>query len=348
MKRKTLWLLNNLVAAAAVLAAPNSQAWHICGTVLCPNGTPYPGAVISVCGTSCCTCGTFSTTGTVDTNGNYYIPLPDCNGSYTACLNISTLPAGATLESPDCVSFSLTSSQDIVSNDWVVCSSICQTPPPPPPGCTPVSSCIRANFNGTPVAENDFIWFNSVVKVQGHNIPGTLTFDSSTISFVVDGTPVTVDVPPATIQFSTSATTASTTFQGGAWLTIVPASYNGNIFLSGVSYQLPFNLPGGVQNVDWCGDFSANTPSVQIQWQWASAAYSYPCAASPSGYNGIEVKPIDGPQQNPYNNGDHAGTPEYSGNTCVIGGAMGGGGSNWTGSYSGTVSANLCTGVPTN
>jgi hypothetical protein len=53
--------------------------------------------------------------------------------------------------------------------------------------------------------------------------------------------------------------------------------------------------------------------------------------------NGIGVKPIDGGQMNPYNNSDHAGTPENF-KSFVTGGARGGGGSNFTGSYSGTAS----------
>jgi len=43
------------------------------------------------------------------------------------------------------------------------------------------------------------------------------------------------------------------------------------------------------------------------------------------------------------NNGDHAGTPENPAyQQCVTGGATGGGGSNFTGSWSGTVSASPC------
>ena len=44
------------------------------------------------------------------------------------------------------------------------------------------------------------------------------------------------------------------------------------------------------------------------------------------------------------NNGDHAGTPEAKAfQQCVTGGARGGGGSNFTGSWSGTVSTGqLC------
>ncbi len=213
--------------------------------------------------------------------------------------------------------------------------------------CDPVTSCITANFNGTPVAANNYIWFNSVVKINGRKGgPATISFDASTISFTVNGNPVSVSVPAAIIIFDTSATSASTTFDtgSGTWVTIVPANYTGNVFLAGVSYQLPYDLPGGVKNVEWCGNFSSDTTGLSAQWQWGAAVYEYPCATSPTGYPGINVKPIDGPQLNCYNNGDHAGTPEYFGKSCVIGGARGGGGSNWTGSYSGTTSVTLCPG----
>jgi hypothetical protein len=52
-------------------------------------------------------------------------------------------------------------------------------------------------------------------------------------------------------------------------------------------------------------------------------------------YTALGVKPVDDNDASIYHNSDHAGTPEnYKQN--VIGGARGGGGSNYTGSYSGT------------
>src|SRR5204863_307298 len=64
-------------------------------------------------------------------------------------------------------------------------------------------------------------------------------------------------------------------------------------------------------------------------------------------YNAIQAKPLDGSAHNPYNNSDHAGTPE-SFKSFVVGGARGGGGSNYTGSLSGTVTVvpvQACSGV---
>ena len=54
----------------------------------------------------------------------------------------------------------------------------------------------------------------------------------------------------------------------------------------------------------------------------------------------LHVKPVDDNDASSYRNSDHAGTPEFF-EDDVIGGARGGGGSNYTGSYSGTGHADL-------
>ena len=50
---------------------------------------------------------------------------------------------------------------------------------------------------------------------------------------------------------------------------------------------------------------------------------------------GNRVKPVDDDKASQYKNADHPGTPE-SFESFVIGGARGGGGSDYPGSYSGT------------
>src|ERR1700739_4212860 len=73
-----------------------------------------------------------------------------------------------------------------------------------------------------------------------------------------------------------------------------------------------------------------------MQWQWAAASFS----SFSTDYSAIGVKPVDDNKASQYQNSDHAGTPE-SYEAYVVGGATGGGGSNYTGSYSGTVSLAL-------
>jgi hypothetical protein len=70
-----------------------------------------------------------------------------------------------------------------------------------------------------------------------------------------------------------------------------------------------------------------------LQWQWGAAVYT----SFSSDNNAVGVKPVDDNKASQYKNSDHAGTPENF-KARVTGGATGGGGANYTGSYSGTVS----------
>jgi len=207
---------------------------------------------------------------------------------------------------------------------------VCQ---PPVIACV-ASSSNASNFNGTSIPSGDYIWFNANFTAKGIPSSGaTIFFQSSTIQF---GN-ATVSVPNAQVTFSPTASCASTSFNSATntWVTIVPIAGSDEIFLSGLSYPLAAPISGGTNPVTWTGTFSTNTPGVQIQWKWGAAVYS----TFSANYNLLAVKPT---HQNAcsVNNGDHAGTPESSYQKYVIGGARGGGGSNFTGSWTGTVSAN--------
>jgi len=83
--------------------------------------------------------------------------------------------------------------------------------------------------------------------------------------------------------------------------------------------------------VKWSASFTTDTPGVTMNWQWAAAVYT----SFDTDSNNLGVKPVDDNHASVYQNSDHAGTPENF-ETFVTGGATGGGGSNFTGSYSGT------------
>lgn len=197
------------------------------------------------------------------------------------------------------------------------------------------SSSISSNFNGTPIPGGDWIWFTAVMKVQGlGSDPVTIGFMGS-IQFTVDGTTYVVPVPSAIITFSPSVTVATTTFSGGLWVTMLPLSHlAGSVMLDACAVQvsMPAGFPGGIQPVTWQGMFFCMTPGITVQWQWAAAAYT----TFNGDYTQLGVKPVDDNQASMYQNSDHAGTPEYY-RQYVTGGARGGGGSNFTGSESGTV-----------
>ena len=202
--------------------------------------------------------------------------------------------------------------------------------------CTTTPGSINSNFNSTPIAATNYIWFNSVIKVSGVNShAATISYTGGSVSFTVNGSPVNVAIPAATIMFSPSATAATTTYNAGSgtWTTVVPVNYSGNVFLSGAGCQLHTNYPGGINPVVWSGNFSSDTSGISAQWQWASAVYT----SFSSNPGSAGVKAIDDNQLNPpYLNSDLAGTPENY-KSFVIGGG-GGGGSNFTGSYSSTAS----------
>lgn len=223
----------------------------------------------------------------------------------------------------------------------------CQGPPPPPPCVATATN--SSNFNGTPVPAGSFIWFSANFKAN--NVPSngvTIDFTNGNISFTAGGTMHNLAVPNAKITFSPSASCTSTTFDTvtNTWMTTVPVSGDDEIFLTGLAWQVPSGgLPGGANPVNFTGTYSAetNAPGLSIQMKWGAAAYSN----FTTNYNALQVKA--GHQTAcGASNGDHAGTPEGvdSSNTpwkhFVIGGARGGGGSNFTGSWSGTLSIPIC------
>jgi RHS repeat-associated protein len=197
-------------------------------------------------------------------------------------------------------------------------------------------STITSNFNGTSIAAGDYIWFNSVMKASGVPAAGaTITVSGATVQFTANGVAYSLPVPDSVIVFSPSASSSTTGFDAvnNQWQTTVPVSNSGNVFLAGLSEYLASALPGGINPVSWTATFYTNASGVSLQWQWAASVYTSFSAS----YTAIGVKPIDATSGSAYQNSDHAGTPE-SYKTFVTGGARGGGGSNWTGSYSGTES----------
>jgi hypothetical protein len=131
-------------------------------------------------------------------------------------------------------------------------------------------------------------------------------------------------------------------------MTTVPLAGSDEIFLTSAAFVVPASF-GRVQGpVTWLGTFTSTTPGISVAWKWGAAVYK----TFSSDYNALGVKPTH-THACLYNNSDHAGTPEGvdpgSGQRFkdfVVGGARGGGGSNWTGSWSGTVGVSVCVNAP--
>jgi hypothetical protein len=207
--------------------------------------------------------------------------------------------------------------------------------------CSPSNNI--SNFNGTPIEAGNFIWFNANFTASGIPSTGaTISFTGSTITFTADQ-PYAVSAPNAQIIFDPNAVCASTTFNSNTWTTTVPLAGSDEIFLTGVAFPVP--VSGRVQGpVTWQGTFASDTPGISVAWKWGAAVYT----TFSLDHNALGIKPTH-THACLYNNSDHAGTPEGvdpgSGRPFkdfVTGGARGGGGSNWTGSWSGTVGVSVC------
>jgi hypothetical protein len=210
-------------------------------------------------------------------------------------------------------------------------------PIPSPTGCPPVETCIQSDFNGTSISSNNFIWFNANFSAKGIPKTGaTVVVGCGTITAISPKGTFTFNVPPAIIVFSPAATCATTTFDGTQWVTIVPVKGSDEILLSALGVKVPADLKQS--KVTWCACVSADNPNIDIQWKWGAAVYTTDITAAH--YNNLDVKPVHSGACFA-NNGEHAGTP-HSVEKFVIGGARGGGGANFTGSFSGTTAVSLC------
>ena len=198
----------------------------------------------------------------------------------------------------------------------------------------PVKCSINCNFNSQMPA-NGWIWCNSHLSANPgqqcdiHCSGATITITGNS------GKTYTYPVADCDIIFTNHCSVAGNSFDGAKWKTVCPTSGDDEIFLAGC--QIPCNADfANARNVCWQGTFTCNTPgTTSFNWQWGAACYNN--TAPQCGSLGVKAchQTSCG-----YNNGDHAGTPENCKPNCV-GGGTGGGGSNCTGSWSGTGSCSL-------
>lgn len=232
-----------------------------------------------------------------------------------------------------------------------------------PVACT-VSSTIAFNFNNNKIHKGRYIWFNSAIDPSNLGSgPVHFFVKNSKITFRANNQDVTITVPDAVVKFdaAVSMNAASTQWVNNSWKTTVPLTGDGNVFMTGLSYLVPKDLPANISNVRWSADISSDRPGVVIKWRWAAAVYS-----NFTGNAGLQVKPIDAPLQIFGSSIDEAGTPmNYKfyvipGATgqglvnimSIISGLFGGNLSNldilnYTGSYSAAAQGNCNTGMYT-
>ncbi|MDO8683780.1 MAG: hypothetical protein Q7N50_09905 [Armatimonadota bacterium] len=197
-------------------------------------------------------------------------------------------------------------------------------------------STIKSHFNNKEIAAGNWIWFNSVLKLKRdkiENTPVTIWFVNQMIEFQANGVKYNLPVPDSAVVFDPNCTTATTQYDnaGQIWVTTVPALHQMKMFQSGLAFQVPANLPKGINPVKWSGQFYTDTPGAKVDWKWAASVYTQ----FTSDYNALGVKPIGGDDWSDFDNRDHAGTPENF-KDFAIDGARGMRGVPFKGQYSGT------------
>jgi hypothetical protein len=171
------------------------------------------------------------------------------------------------------------------------------------------------------------VWINAHISGPSNVPRNTITTVVFTgVNLVVNTT--SYALPNGTIVFNPAISTPNTVVNpDGSWTTTVNPSQSGDIFFVGQAIPVDSNLEnGGHGNTGSTLSFTTNSSdaNLQFQWQWGAAVYT--CWQGNAGAN---IEPVHGAQQ--------AGAPlNPAVQKCLIQGPRGGGGSNFTGSWSGT------------
>jgi len=257
-----------------------------------------------------------------------YVPSPSQSGTATVTTGCTT---NVTVTYCDTIKPGACSASYVISREWIAVD-VCNNSNTCTQLITILGKCqanqICGNFNSQNPGKG-YCWFNAHLNCN----PGkkcTVYCQNASVTLTCnDGKTYTFPVPDCQINFSPSCSSGSCQFDGTKWATTVPCSGDDQIFLSGcgIPWQSDF---ANCRSVCWNGNFCSDTPGVNCNWQWSSACYN--CDLSKCG--SINVKPCHNVPCG-YAGGDQCGTPENCKSFCQ-GGACGGGGGNYTGSWSGT------------
>lgn len=188
-------------------------------------------------------------------------------------------------------------------------------------------------IGGSPVSWNGFtapagsvVWINAHLDAKNVPTNSITTVDFTGVTLVVNTT--SYALPNGQVVFNPAVSTPTTVVNAdGSWTTTVNPTFNNDIFFDGQAIPVDSNLEnGGHGNTGSTLSFSTNSSdsTLQFQWQWGAAVYtSWPGNAN------ANIEPVHAQQQ--------AGAPlNQAVEADLIQGPRGGGGSNFTGSWSGT------------
>jgi hypothetical protein len=199
------------------------------------------------------------------------------------------------------------------------------------PAASEVISPTSWNKFNVPFGTAPFAWVHAQFKPTGVPTTTSSTVQFTGVSFVLNG--ISYPMPNGVVNFDPNApSTSTTTFSGtpgtssALWTTTInPNFISDENFFAGAAIQVDPAIAGGGKATI---RFTTQTDDsdLSFSWQWSAAVYT----SWPSDWNQAMIQPYHG-------NGLHADTPK---NTQVqkslIQGPRGGGGSNFTGSWSAT------------
>ena len=117
-----------IILVALLVTSMTARAWHLSGQVKCVNGSTFNNVIVKVNGLSCL--GAFAGEASTDSEGLYYMDLPDCDGSFIATIDANSLPLDATITSPatgtavfDTSGATEADKSEVV--DWLIDSAVC-------------------------------------------------------------------------------------------------------------------------------------------------------------------------------------------------------------------------------
>jgi hypothetical protein len=206
----------------------------------------------------------------------------------------------------------------------------------PPLACTiPAASEVISptswNKFSLPFGKAAVAWVHAQFKPTSVSTTTSSTVQFTRVSFVLNG--ISYPMPDGVVNFDPNApATSSTTFSGmpgtssARWTTTINPNFisDENFFVGAAIPVDPAIAGGGKATIQFTTQ--TDDTGLSFSWQWSAAIYTY----WPSDWNQAMIQAYHG-------NGLHADTPT---NTQVqkslIQGPRGGGGSNFTGSWSAT------------
>lgn len=170
------------------------------------------------------------------------------------------------------------------------------------------TTSVSQHFNNYTISAGRYIWFNSIFNIRNIGSGETNIYvTNSKITYKLNNVTYTLNVPDAHIQMRSNIWNATTEYTSDGWKTKVNSNFGADIFLTGLSYRLPHDLPKKVKDVKWTMDVRIDKPDALFKWKWSAGVYSN----FSLNHNSLHVSPTDGILSllSPFINIGNAGTP---------------------------------------